>query len=158
MGGRVVFIPPFPSLSLIGHPLSVSHSFSVWALPSLCPPPPPLFPALLESRTLYGELITTAAIVQPSPVHLEPGLAQGFNVRLTCVWLEGLKSSSSFLALWCHHTITSLPLSSLFISRQPASPNPTPISSSCAHIPAGLHARAVKWDTGEERREERSPL
>lgn len=49
-------------------------------------------------------------------------------------------------------------LASLFISRQPASPNPTPISDSCAHIPAGLHARAVKWDTGEGRREERSPV
>ena len=151
-------------------PLFITHQppplcFSLFLFLSLPFPPsvPPTTstvpcPALLESEALYGEFITTAAIVQPSLVHLGPGLAQGFNVRLTCVWLEGLKSSSSVPTRWCHHTITSLPLTSLFISRQPASPNPTPISDSCAHIPAGLHARAVKWDTGEERREERSPV
>lgn len=61
----------FSSLSLISHPLSVSHSFSVSSLPTF-PPPPPLFPAPLESKTLYGEFITTAAIVQPSLVHRRP--------------------------------------------------------------------------------------
>lgn len=90
------------------------------------------------------------------PPQARPG--QGFSVRLTCVWLEELNSSSSSSTLRCHHTITSLPPTSLFISRQPASRNPTPISDSCAHIPARLHAQAVKWDTGEERREERSPV
>lgn len=34
-------------------------------------------------------------------------------------------------------------------------PQPS-VSVSCAHIPAGLHARAVKRDTGEQRRAERS--
>ena len=91
-------------------------------------------------------------------VHLGPGLAQGFSVRLTCVWLEALNSSSSSLTVRCHHTITSLPLTSLLISSQPACfPKPNPIPDSCAHIPLGLHARAVKWDTGEERMRREKP-
>lgn len=59
--------------------------------PPSTPLPPPTStvpcPVLLKSKALYGEFITTAAIVQPSLVHLRPGLAQGFNVRLTCVCL-----------------------------------------------------------------------
>lgn len=51
-----LFLCLFPSLPLC----STTH-------------PPPLFPALLESEALYGEFITTAAAVQPSPVHLGPG-------------------------------------------------------------------------------------
>ena len=73
-------------------PLFITHQppplwFSLFL--SLSPPPPSTVPCpvLLKSKALYGEFITTAAIVQPSLVHLGPGLAQGFNVRLTCVCL-----------------------------------------------------------------------
>lgn len=58
-------------------------------------------------------------------------------------------------AVSSHDHILAPPPASLFFN---ISPNPTPVSDSCAHIPAGLHARAVKRDTGEDRREERSPV
>lgn len=51
LGGQVFFILPFPSITHQPPPLFLSL--------------PPLCPALLESKALYGEFITTAAIDQP---------------------------------------------------------------------------------------------
>lgn len=132
----------------------------LWFSLFLCPPPNPLLTttttstlpcsALLESKALYGALITTAAVVQPSTgaPQARPGPAPRFSDRL--------RSSSSVPTLRCHHMITSVPLIfplPFFISTL----TQTSVSVSCAHIPAGLHAWAVKRDTGEQRRVERSP-
>lgn len=126
MGGRVFFILPFPSLSLISHPLSGSHSFSApHLLVSL------FCPAGEQGLIWRDHNNSCSSLAFAGAPQARPGLARGFNVRLTCVWLEGLKSSSSVPTLRCHHTIASLPPQPPFFLFLPK-PNPR-IRLLCPH-------------------------
>lgn len=83
-------------------------------------------------------------------MHLRPRLTQVFSIRRACVCFGG----TAFLFLLCGAiTVSHLCLENPF-SFLASLPLPNPIAHSCAHIPARLHARTVKWDTGEDRREE----
>lgn len=139
MGGRIFFLLPFPSLSLIN-------------------PPPHLLCSLFCPAAEHGLIWrdhnnSCNSLAFSGALQARPGQARGFSVRLTC-WAEGTE-----ILIFCpdsavpSHDLILAPTSSFSFSL-----NPTPISDACAHIPAALHARAVKWDTGEERREERSPV